>query len=186
MTINVTCPLDEEIYNFPMTVKLRVPSYATSAYAVIDGEMQMLQVTKGSGINTVTVKDIPVNGEDVKIYPMIAPIHEGLDQILYAIADTLATAPESVMEEEEDSVLYTFEEMDTPPFEIHNRGNGLWIVTGEKVEKLVQMASLYTDDGFKRFARQMRNLGVDEALRISGAQDGDTIRIMDFEFDFYN
>ena len=48
------------------------------------------------------------------------------------------------------------------------------------------MASLYTDDGFKRFARQMRNLGVDEALRISGAQDGDTIRIMDFEFDFYN
>ncbi|SDW36512.1 GTP-binding protein [Kandleria vitulina] len=125
-------------------------------------------------------------GEDVKIYPMIAPIHEGLDQILYAIADTLATAPESVMEEEEDSVLYTCEEMDTPPFEIHNRGNGLWIVTGEKVEKLVQMASLYTDDGFKRFARQMRNLGVDEALRISGAQDGDTIRIMDFEFDFYN
>ncbi len=68
MTINVTCPLDEEIYNFPMTVKLRVPSYATSAYAIIDGEVQMLQVTKGSGINTVTVKDIPVNGENVKIY----------------------------------------------------------------------------------------------------------------------
>ena len=68
MTINVTCPLDEEIYNFPMTIKLRVPSYATSAYAVIDGEVQMLHVTKGSGVNTVTVKDIPVNGENVKIY----------------------------------------------------------------------------------------------------------------------
>ncbi|MBE6625325.1 MAG: hypothetical protein E7622_06760 [Ruminococcaceae bacterium] len=68
MTINVTCPLDETIYNFPMTVKMRVPSYATSAYAVIDGEVQMLQVTKGSGMNVVTVKDIPVNGENVKIY----------------------------------------------------------------------------------------------------------------------
>ena len=68
MTINVTCPLDEEIYNLPMTVKLRVPAHATSAYAVIDGEVQILDVTRGSGVNTVVVKNIPVNGEDVKIY----------------------------------------------------------------------------------------------------------------------
>lgn len=68
MTINVTCPLDKEIYNFPMTIKLRVPAFATSAYAVIDGEVQILQVSRGSGVNTVTVKDIPVNGENVKVY----------------------------------------------------------------------------------------------------------------------
>ncbi len=68
MTINVTCPLDEEIYNYPMTVKLRVPAYATSAYMVVDGEAVILDVARGSGVNTVTVKNIPVNGEDVKIY----------------------------------------------------------------------------------------------------------------------
>ncbi len=68
MTINVTCPLDEEIYNYPMTVKLRVPSYATSAYMMVDGEAVILDVTRGSGVNTVIVKNIPVNGENVKIY----------------------------------------------------------------------------------------------------------------------
>lgn len=68
MTINVTCPLDEEIYNYPMTIKLRIPGFATSAYAVIDGEEQILPVTRGSGVNTVIVKNVPVNGEDVKIY----------------------------------------------------------------------------------------------------------------------
>ena len=46
------------------------------------------------------------------------------------------------------------------------------------------MAALYTDDGFNRFARQIRNMGVDEGLRISGAKDGDTVRILDFEFTF--
>lgn len=123
-------------------------------------------------------------GEDVQVFPIIAPIHEGLDALLYAIADTLDKAPLSTMEEEEDTVVYSFDEDDVPPFEIHNEGNGVFVVTGEKVERLVQMAALYTDDGFNRFARQIRNMGVDEGLRISGAKDGDTVRILDFEFTF--
>lgn len=123
-------------------------------------------------------------GEDVKIYPIIAPIHEGIDQLLYAIADALDKAPLSVMEDEEDTVVYSFDEDDVPPFEIHQEKPGLWIVTGDRVERLVQMAALYTDDGFNRFARQIRNMGVDEGLRIAGAQDGDVVRIMDFEFTF--
>jgi GTP-binding protein len=31
----------------------------------------------------------------------------------------------------------------------------------------------------------MRNIGLDDALRVAGVQQGDTIRILDFEFDFY-
>lgn len=120
----------------------------------------------------------------MKIYPIIAPIHEGLDALLYAIGDALDKAPISSMEEEEDTVLYSYEDEDVPPFEIHNEGNGYFVVTGEKVERLVQMAALYTDDGFNRFARQIRNMGVDEGLRIAGAKDGDTVRIYDFEFTF--
>ncbi len=123
-------------------------------------------------------------GDDVQVFPIIAPIHEGLDAMLYAIADTLDKAPLSTLEEEEDTVVYSFDEDDVPPFEIHNEGNGVFVVTGEKVERLVQMAALYTDDGFNRFARQIRNMGVDEGLRISGAKDGDTVRILDFEFTF--
>lgn len=121
---------------------------------------------------------------DKKIYPIIAPIHEGIDQLLYAIADALDSAPLSMMEDEEDTVLYSFDEEDTAPFEIHQEKPGLWVVTGERVERLVQMAALYTDDGFNRFARQIRNMGVDEGLRVAGAKDGDVVRIMDFEFTF--
>lgn len=127
-------------------------------------------------------------GEDVTIYPIIAPIHEGLEPLLYAIADTLDHAPTFMSEEEEQeaSVLYTYEGEDENPFEIHNEGNGVFVVTGEKIERLIQMASLNTDDGFKRFARQMRTMGIDEGLRLAGAKDGDTVRIMEYEFDFFN
>lgn len=123
---------------------------------------------------------------DQKVFPIIAPIHEGIDAVLYAAADALETAPDFFnQEEEQESVLYTYKE-DEKPFTIHNKGNGVWEVTGKKVERLVQMASFTTDDGFQRFALQIRNMGIDDALREAGCEDGDTVRLYDFEFEFYN
>lgn len=123
---------------------------------------------------------------DQKVFPIIAPIHEGIDAVLYAVADALETAPDFFnQEEEQESVLYTYKE-DEKPFTIHNKGNGVWEVTGKKVERLVQMASFTTDDGFQRFALQIRNMGIDDALREAGCEDGDTVRLYDFEFEFYN
>lgn len=123
---------------------------------------------------------------DQKVFPIIAPIHEGIDTVLYAVADALETAPDFFnQEEEQESVLYTYKE-EEKPFTIHNKGNGVWEVTGKKVERLVQMASFTTDDGFQRFALQIRNMGIDDALREAGCEDGDTVRLYDFEFEFYN
>ena len=123
---------------------------------------------------------------DQKVFPIIAPIHEGIDAVLYAVADALETAPDFFnQEEEQESVLYTYKE-EEKPFTIHNKGNGVWEVTGKKVERLVQMASFTTDDGFQRFALQIRNMGIDDALREAGCEDGDTVRLYDFEFEFYN
>lgn len=123
---------------------------------------------------------------DQKVFPIIAPIHEGIDAVLYAVADVLETAPDFFnQEEEQESVLYTYKE-EEKPFTIHNKGNGVWEVTGKKVERLVQMASFTTDDGFQRFALQIRNMGIDDALREAGCEDGDTVRLYDFEFEFYN
>lgn len=123
---------------------------------------------------------------DQKVFPIIAPIHEGIDAVLYTVADALETAPDFFnQEEEQESVLYTYKE-EEKPFTIHNKGNGVWEVTGKKVERLVQMASFTTDDGFQRFALQIRNMGIDDALREAGCEDGDTVRLYDFEFEFYN
>lgn len=123
---------------------------------------------------------------DQKVFPIIAPVHEGIDAVLYAVADALETAPDFFnQEEEQESVLYTYKE-EEKPFTIHNKGNGVWEVTGKKVERLVQMASFTTDDGFQRFALQIRNMGIDDALREAGCEDGDTVRLYDFEFEFYN
>ena len=124
--------------------------------------------------------------EDVPIYPVCAYMQEGLDIPLYKIADLLETTKETVLSEmaEQRSVLYRFEEVQDKGYTVHNEGNGVYSVVGPKVEKIVQMTSFSSDDAVKRFSIQIRNIGLDAALRNAGAKNGDTIRIMDLEFDF--
>ena len=123
-------------------------------------------------------------GEDIKVFPVITLIGEGVDLPVYEMADLLEAHP--YIEEEVDSerVLYTYHNDDEIKYDIHNDGNGYWYVTGEKIEKIVAMSALYTDDGFRRFAIKMRKIGLDDALRKAGVKDGDTVSILGYEFEF--
>ena len=46
------------------------------------------------------------------------------------------------------------------------------------------MSKLNNEEDFMRFARKMRKMGIDEALRNAGCQDGDIVCICDIEFEF--
>ena len=81
----------------------------------------------------------------------------------------------------ESHVLYKFKE--EKPFNINHMGNE-WIITGEKVEKLLKMTRFSSDEAALRFASKLRKMGVDEELRKLGAKEGDNIRILDYEFEY--
>ena len=46
------------------------------------------------------------------------------------------------------------------------------------------MTKFNTDEAANRFANKLRMYGIDEELRKLGAVEGDTIRILDFEFEY--
>ena len=57
-------------------------------------------------------------------------------------------------------------------------------VTGERLRRLFEMTDFNSDTGRYRFARQLRTYGLDNELRKLGVQNGDPVRIFDFEFEF--
>ncbi|KFZ41156.1 hypothetical protein JS81_03550 [Thermoactinomyces sp. Gus2-1] len=57
------------------------------------------------------------------------------------------------------------------------------MVEGERIQALVQRTNFSYHDSIMRFAKIIRNMGVEEALRKRGAKDGDTVRIGDMEFE---
>lgn len=123
---------------------------------------------------------------DAPVYPISAYMAEGLKEPLYKVADLLDRYQETVVFEDvkDQQVLYRYDGKEERGYEVHNEGNGLYVLTGKKIERLVQMTSFSSDDALKRFALKLRNMGIDDALRNAGAQNGDTVRILDFEFEF--
>lgn len=119
----------------------------------------------------------------VPIYPISAIKKEGIEPVLTKLADLLEQIPKMQKEEikKESHVLYKFEKKD--PFTI-TKENDVWVIRGEKVEKLFLMTKFQTEESVRRFARSLRKLGVDDRLRELGAKEGDTIRILDYELEY--
>lgn len=106
--------------------------------------------------------------------------HSNLQLLMHKTADLLATAQFVPLKEDAEPVMtYTA----TPDDEIKVEDTEhAWVVTGKKIERLTAMSNLQHDDGVIRFARMLRKLGVDDALREAGAVNGDQVLIGDFSF----
>lgn len=126
--------------------------------------------------------------EDIPIFPISAVTNKGLSDLLYAIADTIENTPEFPLIEEEmevgvHRVLYKHE-ADKKEFVITRDPDGSFVVSGDAVERLFKMTDFSRDESVRRFARQLRGMGVDDALREKGISDGDIVKLLDYEFEF--
>ena len=122
---------------------------------------------------------------DIPVYETTTIIHEGLDPVLRKAADLLATTPAFPITEDtgETGVMYTFEEKKKDIL-IEKEDDGVWSVSGPRLERVFDINKLNTEEDFYLFANKMRYLGIDTALREAGCQDGDTVRLLGFEFEF--
>lgn len=127
-------------------------------------------------------------GDSVKVFPVSAISRQGLKPVLYEVADLLEVTPEfslhEIEEEESDATVLYKHEKKGADFEITRDDDGAFVLSGYSIERLFKMTDFSREDGIRRFARQLRAMGVDEALRERGAKDGDTVRLQEFEFEF--
>lgn len=171
-------------------------------YLIINKELEEynLRLTERPQIIVANKMDMPEAAEnlaafkekltdDHPVFPISAFTREGLRDLLFAIADTIEKTPEfPLLEEVEENpginrVVYRHEE-DTDKFTITRDPDGTFIISGETIEKLFKMTNFASEESTRKFARQMRGMGIDDALRERGAKDGDTVRILKYEFEF--
>lgn len=123
-------------------------------------------------------------GDEHPVYPISTLTRKGIRELLFAIADKLAEIPKTVaVEDAPEHIVYRFQE-EAPAFQITRDPDGSYVLYGEKIEKLFKMTDLNRDESMQRFARQLRGMGVDDALRKRGAENGDTVRLLDYVFEF--
>ncbi|MGI6325244.1 MAG: GTPase ObgE [Bacilli bacterium] len=153
------------------------PKLLQRPHIIIANKMDVLGVEE----NLIKFKEKVYNQP---IFEISAAQNKGLDKIIAFLADTLDKVERMPLYEDEQLeryILYKFEQ--EQPFTI-KKYNNVWLVKGAKVERLLQMTKFSSDESFKRFARKLRQLGIDQKLAELGAEEGDIVRILDYEFEY--
>ncbi|GEP24100.1 GTPase ObgE [Lentilactobacillus diolivorans] len=120
------------------------------------------------------------------VLPISSVTHTGLTDLVRMTADLLEKTDISDLQQPvETEKQYDYQSQAPTNFQIgYDKEIASWVISGDKIERLFKMTDTAHDQSMLRFARQMRGMGIDDALRKAGAKDGDTVTILDFSFTY--
>ena len=117
----------------------------------------------------------------LQVFPVSAAAHQGLEALLDAIVAQLKELPPvQAFEEEELEVEPEY----TPGFTISREDDGAFVVSGGDVQRILDTTDPNDETSMRRFQQLLIKTGIISALREQGAQDGATVRMGEWEFDF--
>jgi GTP-binding protein len=123
-----------------------------------------------------------------EVFPISAATGEGVDRLIgraAALLDEITRLEKDSTPEEEN--LYVFYRPSRPPslrdFSIAKEGD-VFVVEGEGFEGWLARLDLNNYETLMYIQRTLQRIGVTDALREAGAQDGDTVKVGDLEFEF--
>lgn len=110
-----------------------------------------------------------------------AASHINLTDLLWKAAELLKSTPKP---EQPAAGLPVYRPAEDPrAFTIEQTGEG-WVVHGAAIERAAKMTFWDQEGSLRRFQKLMEMLGVEEALRKAGVQEGDNVIIGDYELEW--
>jgi len=121
-----------------------------------------------------------VEAKGYEITKASAATGEGLRELMFQAYELL----EAYVPEEDEQELSRFDEIDPDSYEIVVGNDTDYEVRGKNIERLVAMTNFDNDEALYRFQLIWKRLGIDEALKEKGVQEGETVRIRDMVFEY--
>ncbi len=156
-------------------------------FKITNNELKLYskKLSQKKQIIVVNKMDFPQAGEELKkfkkklpkhkIFPISAKTKEGIKDLLYEIGKLLKKIePEK---EETLPVKYVYE----PSFKI-KKDKDCFIVYGKKIETLIVMTDIYSEEALRRLQNIFKKIGLDVALKKYGIKEGDRVKVGSFEF----
>ncbi|SEJ91056.1 GTP-binding protein [Propionispira arboris] len=119
--------------------------------------------------------------EGVKIFPVSAATNDGLQALMECVSQML---DEYIEEPEVIEEVKIYEPAIEEDITISRNMSGEFVVSGKALEKLVAMTNFNNDEALRRFQYIWRVKGIEQKLKERGVKQGDTVHIMDMEFEY--
>lgn len=123
--------------------------------------------------------------EGIKVFAISAVSGKGVKELLYEVYHMLQgldQAPVIFEKEFDTSILGAGGNL---PYTIEINEDGEYVVEGPRIEKMLGYTNLESEKGFVFFQKFMKDTGILDELEKKGIQEGDTVRMYGFVFDYY-
>lgn len=127
-----------------------------------------------------------VEAQGNEVYPISVILNEGIREVLFRSYDMLQKIVREPLEEEVN-VNEVLREIkgESEDFVITQDEEGTYVIEGRILDEVLAKYVITMDeDSIINFLHMMRSLGLEEAMRDAGIQDGDNVRIADVEFEY--
>lgn len=122
--------------------------------------------------------------QGIQVFPISAVTGKGLKKLLYHVKGMLD-------EQKEDKIMFEKEYMiqepdfQNEPYSVWKEEDGVFKIEGPRVERMLGYTNLDSEKGFEFFQNFMKNNGILEELEELGIEDGDTVQIYGWSFEYY-
>lgn len=117
----------------------------------------------------------------LEIFKISAVTGEGVDKLIKHVSELLKTLPKEELLEYEDKKVYKLEEKDDYTI---RKEDGMYIIEGEPVERIMRRVNIADNESLYYFQKSLDELGVNQRLKEMGVQEGDIIKIADYELEW--
>ena len=121
---------------------------------------------------------------NIEIFKISAVTGEGLKELFAYVSKILKTLPKEELEEAEEKKVYTLKE-EAEGFDVRKE-DGMYVVDGPAIQKIMSRANLEDNESLYYFQKSIRFLGVEDRLKEMGIQEGDTVKFIDWEMEWYD
>ena len=123
--------------------------------------------------------------EGIKVFPISAVSGKGVKELLYEVYHILQGLDQAPVIFEKEFDTSTLNAGANLPYTIEINEDGEYVVEGPRIEKMLGYTNLESEKGFVFFQKFMKETGILDELEEKGIQEGDTVRMYGFVFDYY-
>ncbi len=176
-------PVDD-IYKINRELEAYNPEIASRPQVIAANKIDCIFDEDDSPVERLKAEFEP---EGIRVFPVSAVSGQGVEELLYYVKELLAQSKlEPIVFEQEffpEDILFT----ENLPFTVERDKDDpkIFIVEGPKIEKMLGYTNLDSEKGFAFFQKFLKDGGILEELEKSGIEEGDTVRMYGFDFDYY-
>lgn len=121
--------------------------------------------------------------KNIEIFKISSSTNEGVENLLNYVSKILKTLPREELYDKQEKMIYKLEDDENEFSVVHDKNQ--FIVTGKAAERLIRRININDNESLYYLHKSLVSLGVEDELKKAGIKQGDVVKILDYEFEWY-